>query len=274
MTEDLNTIINAAVQRLQPLCPNGCGIGMILGSGLGAYAERLENARTLSYADIPGFPVSHVPGHASRFVVGERYGKTVIAMQGRFHYYEGFTPKQIVFPVRVMRALGAKTLIVSNACGGLNPQFRAGDLMLIEDHINLQGMNPLIGPNDDRLGARFPDMIEPYSRRLLELARDTALSKGIPTHTGVYVAVAGPNLETRAEYRFLRAIGADAVGMSTVPEVLAAVHMNMRVLGISCVTDMGLPDALEPASLPRILDNAAKAEPKMNEIICGVLKKI
>ncbi|MBS7337431.1 MAG: purine-nucleoside phosphorylase [Thermoguttaceae bacterium] len=267
-------MIQEAVATIRARWSKQADVGIILGTGLGALADRISADATIPYEEIPHFARSTVESHAGRLILGSLEGKTVVAMQGRFHYYEGFSPKQIVFPVRVMRALGAKTLIVSNACGGLNPQFRAGDLMLIEDHINLQGMNPLIGPNDDRLGARFPDMIEPYSRRLLELARDTALSKGIPTHTGVYVAVAGPNLETRAEYRFLRALGADAVGMSTVPEVLAAVHMNMRVLGISCVTDMGLPDALEPASLPRILDNAAKAEPKMNEIICGVLKKI
>ncbi len=249
-------------------------VGIILGTGLGALADRISADATIPYEEIPHFARSTVESHAGRLILGSLEGKTVVAMQGRFHYYEGFSPKQIVFPVRVMRALGAETLVVSNACGGLNPQFRAGDLMLIEDHINLQGVNPLIGPNDERLGPRFPDMLEPYSRRLLELARETALSKGILTHTGVYAAVAGPNLETRAEYRFLRAIGADAVGMSTVPEVLAAVHMSMRVLGISCVTDMGLPDSLEPASLPRILENAAKAEPKMNDIICGVLKKI
>ncbi len=267
-------MIQEAVATIRARWSKQADVGIILGTGLGALADRISADATIPYEEISHFARSTVEFHAGRLILGSLEGKTVVAMQGRFHYYEGFSPKQIIFPVRVMRALGAETLIVSNACGGLNPQFRAGDLMLIEDHINLQGANPLIGPNDDRLGPRFPDMIEPYSRCLLELAQDTALSKGIATHTGVYVAVAGPNLETRAEYRFLRAIGADAVGMSTVPEVLAAVHMSMRVLGISCVTDMGLPDALEPANLQRILENAAKAEPKMNEIICGVLKRI
>ena len=228
----------------------------------------------MEYNEIPHFPISTVESHAGRLILGRLEGKSIVAMQGRFHFYEGYSAREIAFPVRVMKELGASTLIVSNAAGGLNPQYRAGDVMLIEDHINLLGANPLIGPNDNRLGDRFPDMSEPYSKELIKLAREVALKNAIPTQLGVYVSVPGPNLETRAEYRFLRTIGADAVGMSTVPEVIVAVHSGMRVLGISVITDMGLPDALEPASLERILKNAGEAEPKMNAIILGVLRAL
>ena len=245
--------------------------GIVLGTGLGALADAIQTEAIFPYEELPNFVRSTVESHAGRLICGTLDGKRVVAMQGRFHYYEGYSAREIVFPIRVMSALGAETLVVSNACGGLNPQFRAGDVMLIEDHINLLGVNPLIGPNDDRIGPRFPDMSEPYSRDLLAKARQAALDAGIHVQQGVYVSVPGPNLETRAEYRFLRAIGADAVGMSTVPEAIAAVHAGMKVLGVSVVTDMGLPDALEPASLERILENAAAAEPKMIAVIRGVL---
>ncbi len=254
-----------------------CGranVGIILGTGLGALADRIEQETVIPYSEIPHFPISTVESHAGRLILGRLEGKSIVAMQGRFHYYEGYSAREIAYPVRVMKELGASTLIVSNAAGGLNPQFRAGDVMIIEDHINLLGVNPLIGPNDNRLGERFPDMSEPYSKELIALARKVALQNAIPTQMGVYVSVPGPNLETRAEYRYLRMIGADAVGMSTVPEVIVAAHAKMRTLGISVITDMGLPDALEPASLERILKNAAEAEPKMNQIIQGVLKQI
>jgi purine-nucleoside phosphorylase len=201
-------------------------------------------------------------------------GKTVIAMQGRFHRYEGYSLRQVTFPVRVLRALGARTLIVSNACGGMNPLWHPGELMLIADHINLLGDNPLIGPNDDRLGPRFPDMSEPYDARLREMARDVASEQRITLREGVYVAVQGPNLETRAEYRFLRALGADVVGMSTVPEVIVAVHGGMKVLGISIITDACLPDALEPASLDQILAMAGKAEPDLTRLVAGVVERL
>lgn len=249
-------------------------VGIVLGTGLGALADSIVADEVISYEDIPHFARSTVETHAGKLILGTLEGKTVVAMQGRFHYYEGYSPKQIVFPIRVMKELGAELLVVSNACGGMNPQFKPGDVMLIEDHINLLGMNPLIGPNDERLGPRFPDMCEPYSKELIAKARQIALENNIPTQQGVYVAVAGPNLETRAEYRFLRAIGADVVGMSTVPEVIAAVHAGMKVLGFSIITDMGLADSLEPANITRILENAATAEPKMNKIICGVLKTL
>lgn len=249
-------------------------VGIVLGSGLGALVEKIDADVAIPYEEIPHFARSTVESHAGKLILGTLEGKTVVAMQGRFHYYEGFTPKQITFPIRVMKALGVETLIVSNACGGLNPQYKPGDVMFIEDHINLLGMNPLIGPNDERLGPRFPDMLEPYSHELIEKARKVALEKGIHTHTGVYVAVAGPNFETRAEYRFLRGIGADVVGMSTVPEVIVAVHSGMKVLGISIITDMGLPDSLEPTSHEVIVANANKAEAKMTAIVAGFLKAL
>jgi purine-nucleoside phosphorylase len=195
-------------------------------------------------------------------------------MQGRFHRYEGYSLSQVTFPVRVLRALGAETLIVSNACGGMHPLWAPGDLMLIADHINLLGDNPLVGPNDDRLGPRFPDMSEPYDGGLRTVARAVALEHGITLREGVYVAVPGPNLETRAEYRYLRAIGADVVGMSTVPEVIVAIHGGMRVLGISIITDQCLPDALEPASVEKIIAVAGRAEPNLTTLVCGVLERV
>jgi purine-nucleoside phosphorylase len=247
---------------------------IILGTGLGKLAHEIRSEVVIEYADIPGFPLSTVESHAGRLLCGTLGGKTVVAMQGRFHRYEGYSLQQVTFPVRVMRALGAETLIVSNACGGLNPLWKAGDLVLIADHINLLGDSPLIGPNDDRLGPRFPDLSTPYDERLRALARDVAAKRGIALREGVYVAVAGPNLETRAEYRFLRAIGADVVGMSTVPEVLVAVHAGMRVLGLSIITDMCLPDALEPATVEKIIAVANRTEPMLTDLVCGVLEAL
>ncbi len=249
-------------------------IGIILGTGLGNLANKIEADIVLSYEDIPFFPSSTVELHAGKLILGTLEGKTIIAMQGRFHYYEGYTMKQITFPIRVMKALGVQTLVVSNACGGLNPQFKRGDIMLIEDHLNLLGDNPLIGQNAPELGPRWPDMVEPYSHRLIELAQQAALENGLTVQKGVYVAVPGPNLETRAEYRYLRNIGADVVGMSTVPEVIVAVHSGMEVIGFSIITDMGLPDALEPADINSIIQTAGNAEPKMNTIICTMLRKL
>jgi purine-nucleoside phosphorylase len=249
-------------------------VAIILGTGLGALAHEIDADVRIDYADIPGFPLSTVESHHGRLLCGTLAGKTVVAMQGRFHRYEGYTLQQVSFPVRVMRALGAETLIVSNACGGLNPLWAAGDLMLIADHINLLGDSPLIGPNDDRLGLRFPDLSEAYDRRLRALARAVAIGAGITLREGVYVAVAGPNLETRAEYRFLRAVGADVVGMSTVPEALVAVHAGMRVLGLSIITDMCLPDALEPATVDKIISVANRAEPNLTRVVRGVLERL
>jgi purine-nucleoside phosphorylase len=249
-------------------------VALILGTGLGRLGAEIETAVAIDYTEIPYFPLSTVESHAGRLLCGRLAGKTVIAMQGRFHQYEGYSLQQVTFPVRVLRALGARTLIVSNACGGMNPLWRAGDLMLIADHINLLGDNPLTGPNDDRLGPRFPDMSNAYDARLREVARDVAVAKGLTLREGVYVAVSGPNLETRAEYRFLRAIGADVVGMSTVPEVIVAVHGGMRVLGLSIITDMCLPDNLEPATVEKIIAVANGAEPKLTQLVSGVLERL
>lgn len=246
----------------------------ILGTGLGQLADEIETQDVISYDDIPHFPVSTVESHAGKLIFGELGGKEVVAMQGRFHYYEGYTMQQIAFPVRVTKAIGAQTLLVSNACGGLNPNFSRGDIMLITDHINFQGDNPLIGPNDDDLGPRFPDMSEPYTERLLELAENVALENAIKMHQGVYLAVTGPMLETKAEYRYMRQLGADVVGMSTVPEVISAVHMGMDVLGISVITDECFPDALEPVDIEDVLAAAAMAEPKMSQVIINVLERL
>src|SRR5579875_690325 len=242
-------------------------VGIILGTGLGGLVEEIETEVTLDYGDIPHFPEPTAPGHAGRLVCGRLAGKSVVAMEGRFHFYEGYSLQQITLPVRVLKALGCDTLLVSNACGGMNPQFAKGDLMIIEDHINLLGANPLIGKNDERLGPRFPDMCYPYDRKLLALARRIALEEKIVLHQGVFVAVPGPNLETRAEYRFLRGIGADAVGMSTVPEILVGVHAGLRNVGLSIITDMCLPDALEPADIADIIATANAAEKKLRVLV-------
>lgn len=241
--------------------------GIILGTGLGGLTEDIDVEASLDYEEIPHFLRSTSVSHRGRLVCGKLNGVSVMAMEGRFHMYEGYPLKKITLPVRVMRELGAEILAVSNACGGMNPFFREGDLMIIDDHINLMGDNPLIGINDDRLGPRFPDMSQPYDRQLSERAMAVARRHDMVAHQGVFVAVAGPNLETRAEYRFLRMIGADAVGMSTVPEVLVAAHCGLRVLGISIVTDMCLPDALEPADVPKIIAIANEAEPKLRLLV-------
>ncbi len=249
-------------------------VAIVLGTGLGGLANEIAAEATISYADIPDFPLSTVESHAGRLLCGTLGGKTVVAMQGRFHRYEGYTLQQVTFPVRVLRALGAHTLVVSNACGGMNPYWAPGELMLIADHINLLGDNPLIGANDDRLGVRFPDMSAPYDEGLREIARRVAAEQRTVLREGVYVAVAGPNLETRAEYRMLRALGADVVGMSTVPEVIVAVHGGMRVLGLSIITDQCLPDALEPAEISKIIATAGRAEPGLTALVRGVLERM
>jgi purine-nucleoside phosphorylase len=246
-------------------------VGIILGTGLGKLTEDIRAEAVLPYEAIPHMPRSTAPTHKGQLVCGTLEGKPVVAMEGRFHFYEGWSLQQVTFPVRVMKALGCEVLVVSNACGGMNPQWAKGDLMLIEDHINLLGDNPLIGPNDDRLGERFPDMCFAYDRELLALARRLALEEQIVCHQGVFAAVSGPNLETRAEYRFLRNLGADVVGMSTVPEVIVAVHAKMRVLGISVITDQCLPDALEPVSLAEIVATANEAEKKLRRLVRRVV---
>lgn len=247
---------------------------LILGTGLGQLADEMIVESEIYYDEIPHFPVSTVESHAGKLLFGTLGGKEVVAMQGRFHYYEGYTMQQITFPVRVLKANGVDTLIVSNACGGMNTNFSRGDIMLIHDHINLLGDNPLIGPNDPELGPRFPDMSEPYTERLMDIAQTVALEEKIVMHQGVYVALSGPMMETKSEYRYLRLLGADVVGMSTVPEVIAAVHMGMEVLGISVITDECFPDALEPIDIEQVLEAAAMAEPKMTRVIIRVLEKL
>jgi purine-nucleoside phosphorylase len=242
-------------------------VGIILGTGLGGLVEEVEAEYVVGYAEVPHFPRPTAPTHAGRLVCGRLAGQTVVAMEGRFHRYEGYSLQEITLPVRVFRALGCEVLVVSNASGGLNPQFAKGDIMIIEDHINLMGDNPLIGPNDDRLGPRFPDMCRPYDPALVALARRVALEERIVCHPGVFVAVPGPNLETRAEYRFLRGMGADAVGMSTVPEVIVGVHSGLRNVGLSVVTDMCLPDALEPTNVEEIVAVANAAEKKLRVLV-------
>lgn len=250
------------------------GIGIILGTGLGGLAKEIEVEVSIPYQEIPGFPHSTVETHAGRLLLGHLGARPVVAMQGRFHRYEGYGLTEVTFPVRVLRALGAETLVVSNACGGMNPLWGPGDLVLLSDHINLLGDNPLVGSNDERLGPRFPDMSAPYDPELRALARAVALELGIVLREGVYVAVPGPSLETRAEYRMLRAMGADVVGMSTVPEVIVAVHAGMRALGVSIITDQCLPDALDPADIDRIVATAAKAEPSLTRLIRALVERL
>ncbi|MFH1194626.1 MAG: purine-nucleoside phosphorylase [bacterium] len=249
-------------------------IGIILGTGLGGLVKEIQIEHEIEYAELPHFPLSTVESHKGKLIFGKINGKKVVAMQGRFHYYEGYTMQQITYPVRVMKFLGVKTLLVSNACGGMNPLFRRGDVMLMVDHINLLGDNPLIGKNEDSLGPRFPDMSEPYNLELIELAEQVALENKIKIQKGVYVAVPGPNLETRAEYRFLRGIGADVVGMSTIPENIVANHMGIKVLGFSIVTDECFPESLRPVDVSEIIATAMKAEPKMTLIMKEVIKKL
>jgi purine-nucleoside phosphorylase len=258
-----------AIREVSPLRPK---IGLILGTGLGALAEQIEADHIVEYDALPFFPVSTVETHHGRLHLGHLSGTPVVALQGRFHLYEGYSPREITFPVRVLGELGVATLLLSNAAGGMNPLFRRGDLMLATDHINLQGINPLTGPNVPEWGPRFPDMSEPYDVGLRRIASKIALEAGLKLQEGVYVAVAGPNLETRAEYRFLRTIGADAVGMSTVPEVIVARHMGMRCMAISVITDECFPDALEEIDIDLVLASAAEAEPRLTRIIVGVVE--
>ena len=260
-----------AVRRQSALVPE---VGIILGTGLGGLAREIAVEAAISYEQIPGFPLSTVETHAGKLLLGRLGGRPVVAMQGRFHRYEGYDLQQVTFPVRVLHALGARTLVVSNACGGMNPLWGPGDLVLISDHINLLGDNPLVGPNDERLGPRFPDMSAPYDPDLRALARAAALELGIVLREGVYVAVPGPNLETRAEYRMPRAVGADVVGMSTVPEVIVANHQGMRTVGISIITDQCLPDALEPADIGKIIATATRAEPQLTRLITTLVERL
>jgi len=268
---ELRTQIEEAASYISKQAPITPSVGIILGTGLGALAEEIKTVAEISYEDIPHFATSTVEFHAGKLILGELGGKQVVAMQGRFHYYEGYTMKQITFPVRVMKYLGTDTLLISCASGGMNPLYSPGDIMIINDHINLLGDNPLIGENDESLGPRFPDMSEPYSRELIALAERAAMDEKIKLQKGVYVAWSGPSLETAAEYRFLRMIGADAVGMSTIPEDIVAIHSGMRVLGLSVITDACFADCLEPANIKEIIRIAGEAEPRLTTIMRKVI---
>ncbi len=249
-------------------------IGIVLGTGLGALVKEVEIEKELSYRDIPHFPISTVETHAGKLITGHLSAKPVVVMQGRFHFYEGYSMHQITFPIRLMKFMGISTLLISNAAGGMNPLYRKGDMMIMDDHINLLGDNPLIGPNDDNIGPRFPDMSEPYSKRLIDLAEQIALEDKIKVQRGVYIAVSGPNLETRAEYRFLRSVGGDVVGMSTVPEVIVARHMDIEVFGISIITDECFPDALKPADVSDIIKTANDAQPRLTLLMKRLVEKL
>lgn len=260
-----------AIRKRTPLEPR---LGLILGTGLGDASDAIEDAVAIPYGEIPNFATSTVVSHSGELILGRLAGQPVVAMKGRVHFYEGYTMQQVTFPIRVMRALGADILLASNAVGGMNPLYKAGDIVCITDQINLMGDNPLIGPNDDELGPRFPDMSEPFSQELIAIAERVALDEKIALQKGVFVAVAGPNLETRAEYRFLRAIGGDVVGMSLIPETIVAVHGGMKVMAFSVVTDSCLPDALEAVDIARILATAARTEPILKRLVIGVIKAI
>jgi purine-nucleoside phosphorylase len=266
--------VRSAAQAVRARIPAAPDVAVILGTGLGGLADAIAVGHSVPYEEIPGFPLSTVESHAGRLLFGTLGGRNVAAMQGRFHRYEGYDLGAVTFPVRVLRELGAKTLVVSNACGGMHPLWAPGELMLMADHINLIGESPLTGTNDDARGLRFPDMSAPYDEGLRAVARAAALDLGITLREGTYAAVAGPNLETRAEYRMLRGFGADVVGMSTVPEVTVAVHEGMRVLGISVITDACLPDALEPAEIGRIIEAARGAEPALAKLITRVVEQL
>ncbi len=268
------SVLDRAVERIGADPKARPEVALVLGTGLGRLAEEIAVKSAIPYAEIPGFPVSTVQTHAGRLLLGTLHGKRVVGLDGRFHRYEGYSLREIAFPVRVLRALGAETLVVTGACGGMHPLWSEGDLVLLTDHINLMGDSPLVGPNFEAQGPRFPDMSEAYDAGLRKIAREEALKAGTLLREGIYVAVTGPNLETPAEYRMLRAVGADVVGMSVVPEVIVANHAGMRVLGLAVVTDMCLPDALEPADVERIIATAKAAEPRLARLVGAVLERL
>jgi purine-nucleoside phosphorylase len=271
---DIKRKVDEAAAAVREKCDRRPEIGIILGTGLGDLAAAVEGAVAVPYEEIPGLPASDLAAHAGRFVLGVLEGKPVVVMDGRYHLYEGWTLEQVTMPVRIMRALGAETLVVSNAAGGMNPLHEVGDIVVIDDHIGLFGPNVLAGPNDPELGPRFPDMCRPYDPELLKMAEEACLAEGVRAHRGVYVWVTGPTLETRAEYRMLRLLGADVVGMSTVPEVVVAVHGGMRVLGFSVVTDRCLPDALCPAKIEEIIAVAGSSGAKLARVIRRVVREM
>jgi len=266
--------INETLEVIKKHTSESYPVGIILGTGLGGLVNDIDIKHQIKYEDLPHFPISTVESHHGKLIFGKIGDKNVVAMQGRFHFYEGYSMQQITYPVRVMKFLGVETLLVSNACGGMNPDYRKGDVMIMTDHINMLGDNPLIGKNEDELGPRFPDMSEPYNFELIKLAEKIAGENNIKVQKGVYVAVPGPNLETRAEYSFLRQAGADVVGMSTIPENIVANHMGMKVLGISIVTDECFPDTLKPVNVEEIITAAMQAEPKMTLIMKELIKRL
>ena len=251
-------------------------IGIILGTGLTQLLDHVRQTAALPYAQLPHMPHSTAPGHRGRLVFGQMGAKNapVVIMDGRFHLYEGYAAADVVYPVRVMKALGIETLLISNVAGGLNPAFAIGDLMLITDHLNLQGTSPLVGPNDDQLGVRFPDMIEPYDLALVDRAEQIGHQEGLPVRRGVYAAMLGPQLETKSEYRWLRATGADAVGMSTVPEVIAAVHSGLRVFAVSIISDLCIPETLKPVNIEHIIAAANRTQPLLTKLMVGLIDRI
>lgn len=272
--QELYQQVQEAVKTIRSRTTLKPQVGIILGTGLGALAKDIKGAKKVPYRDIPHFPLSTVETHAGQLLLGTLLGKRVVAMQGRFHRYEGYDQKQITFPVRVMRALGVKTLMVFSACGGINRNFFPGDLALLSDHINLMGETPLIGPNDERLGPRYPDLFNAYDAGLQALAQRVAQEQKVKLHSAVYAALSGPCLETVAEYRYLGIIGADCVGMSTVPEVIVARHAGMKVLGITVVTDRCVPDQLGPANIQEIIKAAMSAEPKLTKLVKEIIRQL
>ncbi|OPJ56967.1 purine-nucleoside phosphorylase [Alkalithermobacter paradoxus] len=266
--------IMQAAQFIESKLENKPEIGLILGSGLGVLGDEIENPTIIKYEEIPNFPVSTVEGHAGQLVIGKLEGKYVIAMQGRFHYYEGYTMQEATFPVRVMKALGVETIVVTNAAGGVNKSFTPGDLMIITDHINFGGNNPLIGPNDNKLGVRFPDMSKAYTPSLVDLSKDAAKELGIDVKEGVYAFMTGPSYETPAEIRMLDRIGADAVGMSTVPEVIVASHASMKVIGISCITNMAAGILDQPLNHEEVIETTQMAKEKFIKLVKKIVNKI
>jgi len=266
--------VHEAATYIRSQCDLKPQVGIILGTGLGKFAKQIKIEKEVDYEQIPHFPRSTVQSHKGRLILGELSGKKIVAMEGRFHFYEGYTLEQVTFPVRVMKQLGIATMIVSNAAGGLNPMYEKGDLVVITDHINFMGVNPLIGPNDERFGIRFPDMIEPYDQKLVKLTQRVAQKEKITLREGVYLGVTGPCLETKAEYRFMRQMGGDLVGMSTIPEVIVGVHESLKILGLSVATDLCIPETLEPVNIEEIIKTAETAEPKLNQLVISVLKEL
>ncbi|HZW38815.1 MAG TPA: purine-nucleoside phosphorylase [Ignavibacteriaceae bacterium] len=271
---ELKTKINETLEVIRKYTTEEYPVGIILGTGLGGLVKDIHVGHEIDYAELPHFPLSTVESHHGKLIFGVIEGKKAVVMQGRFHYYEGYSMQQIVYPVRLMKYLGVKTLLVSNACGGMNTDYRRGDIMIMQDHINLLGDNPLIGRNEDDLGPRFPDMSEPYSLDLIKIAEESAKDLKLKVQKGVYVAVPGPNLETKAEYKYLRETGADVVGMSTIPENIVANHMGIKVFGLSIVTDECFPETLKPVDVKEIIAAAMEAEPKMTLLMKEVIKRL